>query len=381
MSIQHTAAVWAHSRAEHSARLVLLALADHMNQATGLAWPSVETLCAVTRLSERAVRGAIGVLLELGELVEAESTVSGQRAFALALECPAECDGTTQHRMPTERARKAMQDARGALGTARAAETAREAPGAPLKPVETPAAASEARPVVSRGALSAPEAAVHRGMVSLEGMFSSVFDEVLEVEAADSAGVHADSAGPSMQILPPHAREPYWEPREGTTNQPGRGSSRPDSAPVQASTTAQSADVGGGDDSRMWAQAVTGVLPSPLRRQVSPGPFLAAVREALERGLAGEAIVESVRGRSWNGTGPGAVIAHLRALDPVVNSTPTPSAGRERRWCPEHPSVEITRRRCATCREAEIARGQNAPSRRRDGESVEQWTRRVAGDS
>lgn len=60
--------VWDHSKSRHGARLVLLALADHMNTAANWAWPSNKELQRKTNLTERAVRTAVAELIELGEL-------------------------------------------------------------------------------------------------------------------------------------------------------------------------------------------------------------------------------------------------------------------------------------------------------------------------
>lgn len=56
--------VWAKSRSCHGARLVLLAIARHGDVVT----ISASELCEMTLLSERAVRFAVGHLVELGEI-------------------------------------------------------------------------------------------------------------------------------------------------------------------------------------------------------------------------------------------------------------------------------------------------------------------------
>jgi hypothetical protein len=60
--------VFEHSRAEHAARLVLIAIADNASQLDGVAWPSQEEIARKTLLGERTVRDAIDELVELGEL-------------------------------------------------------------------------------------------------------------------------------------------------------------------------------------------------------------------------------------------------------------------------------------------------------------------------
>lgn len=56
MSVHYMSWVFRHSPTQHSDRLVLLALADNANDDTGLAWPSVETLAAKARVTERTCR-------------------------------------------------------------------------------------------------------------------------------------------------------------------------------------------------------------------------------------------------------------------------------------------------------------------------------------
>ena len=52
-----TPLAWYHSQADSSARLVLLAIADHDGE--GGAWPSVATLARMTRLSPSTVRRSV----------------------------------------------------------------------------------------------------------------------------------------------------------------------------------------------------------------------------------------------------------------------------------------------------------------------------------
>lgn len=68
MSVSGTAWVWEHSRSQGSARLVLLAIADRVNETTGTAWPSLADLAKRTRLGRRTVQTAIRELEGLGEL-------------------------------------------------------------------------------------------------------------------------------------------------------------------------------------------------------------------------------------------------------------------------------------------------------------------------
>lgn len=59
-----------HSASQHSARLVLLSLANHANDENE-AWCSVGTICKETLLSERAVQGALRKLIAIGEIAAA----------------------------------------------------------------------------------------------------------------------------------------------------------------------------------------------------------------------------------------------------------------------------------------------------------------------
>jgi hypothetical protein len=68
MSWQATGWVWEHSRAEGTARLVLLAIAWHANPDGEDAWPSQATLAAKCRVSVRTVRRALDDLVAIGEV-------------------------------------------------------------------------------------------------------------------------------------------------------------------------------------------------------------------------------------------------------------------------------------------------------------------------
>ena len=67
LSVRVLTHVWNDSKARLGARLVLLALADFANDA-GEAWPSLASLSAKTRLSQREVRYALRNLERLGEI-------------------------------------------------------------------------------------------------------------------------------------------------------------------------------------------------------------------------------------------------------------------------------------------------------------------------
>jgi len=67
MSIEVTTAVWKFSKQKSGSLLVLLAIADYANQ-LGIAWPSVATLAAKTRMSDRNVQRWLRKLQQDGEL-------------------------------------------------------------------------------------------------------------------------------------------------------------------------------------------------------------------------------------------------------------------------------------------------------------------------
>lgn len=103
MSSASTPLVWYHSEAEGSARLVLLAIADHDGE--GGSWPSVPTLARMARVSESTVVRARRALVALGELVVHEqqggtlATADHLRPnrYEIVLACPEWCDGTARH--------------------------------------------------------------------------------------------------------------------------------------------------------------------------------------------------------------------------------------------------------------------------------------------
>lgn len=72
MSVFAYAAVWAESRAEGNARLVLLALADSASKDTGQTKIGVGTVAEMCRIAPSTVRAQIRKLEEMGELVVVE---------------------------------------------------------------------------------------------------------------------------------------------------------------------------------------------------------------------------------------------------------------------------------------------------------------------
>jgi hypothetical protein len=67
MSVLYLSKVWAHSRAEDAALVVLLAIADFADD-NGYAYPSVATLASKARKTERTTQRAIQTLQKMGEL-------------------------------------------------------------------------------------------------------------------------------------------------------------------------------------------------------------------------------------------------------------------------------------------------------------------------
>ena len=68
MSVRHSKSVWVNSKAKPFPRLVLLAIADHINSECERAWPSVERLVKYTGMARSSLHEAFKELVELGEL-------------------------------------------------------------------------------------------------------------------------------------------------------------------------------------------------------------------------------------------------------------------------------------------------------------------------
>jgi hypothetical protein len=107
MSVEALAIVLNHSRARGAAKIVLMGIANHINPDNDGAWPSQAKLAGYANVSDRAVRDAVDVLVDLGEL--RYETAAGHsktqykpNRYWLTLSCPADCDGTTNHRPRVE---------------------------------------------------------------------------------------------------------------------------------------------------------------------------------------------------------------------------------------------------------------------------------------
>src|ERR1043166_2353657 len=69
MSIEAREAVWKHSTFSGTKLVLMLAIADHVNENKGnVAWPGVPTLARLARMSERHVQRALRALKRSGEL-------------------------------------------------------------------------------------------------------------------------------------------------------------------------------------------------------------------------------------------------------------------------------------------------------------------------
>lgn len=116
MSNAAQALVWAHSKATGTARLVMLAIADHDGE--GGSWPSYARLAAFANVDIRNARRAVERLVELGELKVV--TGAGGRAqtpdyarpnlYVINLTCPPFCDHSSQHRDTRAGRRPRFQD-------------------------------------------------------------------------------------------------------------------------------------------------------------------------------------------------------------------------------------------------------------------------------
>lgn len=104
MSIESIAVCLHHSKATGTDKVVLLGIANH--DGDGGAWPTVATLAKYANVSERNTQRAIERLIEIGEIKRHmqqggnASTRADKRPnrYEVLVRCPADCDGTPQHR-------------------------------------------------------------------------------------------------------------------------------------------------------------------------------------------------------------------------------------------------------------------------------------------
>jgi hypothetical protein len=116
VSLEALTRVWRESQAEHSDLLIMLALADFMDD-HGQAWPSLETIAKKARISRRTVLDRLPLLVSMGELhMESGGGRGGTTLYRLGphykgwTEAGASTDGGTG----AERANSA-KSARGAI--------------------------------------------------------------------------------------------------------------------------------------------------------------------------------------------------------------------------------------------------------------------------
>jgi hypothetical protein len=92
-----------HSRAEGTALLVLIGIANH--DGDGGAWPKIATLAKYARVKDRAVTNAIATLVKLGE-IRVHHNAGGTRTtddryrpnlYEFLLSCPSTCKGDKNH--------------------------------------------------------------------------------------------------------------------------------------------------------------------------------------------------------------------------------------------------------------------------------------------
>lgn len=136
--------VWKHSRSRHGARLVLLAIADCINEdrPQDSAWPSVAELAAKTALKERAVRAAITELAVLGEIkVEYNAGPKGCNRYRVITATPAKNAGVQKLQGAESAPLQNLQgDANSQVNGRDPADSAPPAKSAPLqKTTATPA--------------------------------------------------------------------------------------------------------------------------------------------------------------------------------------------------------------------------------------------------
>jgi hypothetical protein len=101
MSAEAVTVVLHHSQSEGTAKLVLWGIANHHSDQG--AWPSIATLAKYANIKERRVQQIIRELAASGEIAIEEQGGYGQHQYKtnrylILLTCPADCDGTLQHR-------------------------------------------------------------------------------------------------------------------------------------------------------------------------------------------------------------------------------------------------------------------------------------------
>lgn len=88
MSYAHSATVWRIEGMEPMEKLVLLALADHADDA-GLCWPSITTLESRTGMSRATVCRKLAALETAGHIVRDQGSFRNSTRYQLAMPNPA----------------------------------------------------------------------------------------------------------------------------------------------------------------------------------------------------------------------------------------------------------------------------------------------------
>ena len=104
MSLESTALVWAHSKADGAALLAILCIADH--DGDGGSWPSMETIAHRARVTRDTARKLVRKLEAMGEIVTDTNGGGGLRTashmrtnrYEITIECPPTCDHSARHR-------------------------------------------------------------------------------------------------------------------------------------------------------------------------------------------------------------------------------------------------------------------------------------------
>lgn len=104
MSIEAMTLVLHHSKASATDKVILWGIANHLGD--GGAYPSLETLAKYANVSVRSVSRSIAELIKLGELRSVTNGapirgVNKSNLYFINLRCPANCDGTMNHRLGT----------------------------------------------------------------------------------------------------------------------------------------------------------------------------------------------------------------------------------------------------------------------------------------
>ena len=96
MSVEKIASVLHHAPIGGTAKLLLIGIANH--EGDGGAWPAIATLARYAGVNERNARKMVQRLVDLG-LVETIMREGRTTLYRTMVECPANCDRSTNHRL------------------------------------------------------------------------------------------------------------------------------------------------------------------------------------------------------------------------------------------------------------------------------------------